>query len=115
MKDFEDWKSASQPVFFDRGFPDLVHYAIRFGVELTEFNALSQAKLYNSKVFIFAPWREIFVNDQVRRMTFEASIEIDDLLQKTYREFGYHLVEVPRGSLEDRAQFIIGETKAREK
>lgn len=95
------------PTFFDRGMPDLVHYASRFNVDPAEFEAASKNYLYNQNVFVFAPWKEIFVNDNERRMTFEQTLEFHEVLMKIYRNFGYNLIQVPFDTVEKRKQFIL--------
>jgi predicted ATPase len=112
IKDFESAKSQKRPVFFDRGIPDLVHYAIRFNVAPAEFEATSNKYRYNRNVFVFSPWREIFVNDQVRPMPFEKTIEIQELIIRVYKSLNYNLISVPRGSAEDRVRFILEEVES---
>lgn len=109
IKSFEAAKTQSKTVFFDRGMPDLIHYAHRFNVDPMEFEVSSNKYLYNKRVFLFSPWREIFINDSARKMTFEKSIEFHELLRKTYQELDYELVEVPFGTIEVRVDFILKE------
>ena len=108
VKSFEEAREIREPVFFDRAMPDLVHYAIRFGIDPQEFETASKKHLYSQTVFLFSPWREIFVNDNVRKMSFEKSVEFHELLVGVYKKLGYNLVEVPFGSIETRAEFILG-------
>lgn len=112
IKDFMSPKEQKKPVFFDRGLPDLVHYAIRFNIDPKEFEAAAKSHLYNRKVFVFSPWKEIFVNDNVRKMTFEKSIEFHELLMKVYLELNYQLIEVPFGPVEARVEFVLNEVKS---
>ncbi|MES2801199.1 MAG: AAA family ATPase [Bdellovibrionota bacterium] len=109
VKDFKNVAAVRSPVFFDRGMPDLVHYALRFNIDPTEFEKASKEYCYNKKVFMFPPWKDIFINDSVRKMTFEKSVEFHELLTKVYKELNYDLVEVPFGKIEDRVKFILGE------
>lgn len=110
--DFETAASETRSVFFDRGMPDLVHYAYRFHIETLEFEETSKNYRYNQKVFLFPPWKEIFANDHVRKMTFEKSIEFHELLTKVYQDFGYDLITVPFGDVESRIEFILREVKS---
>ncbi len=41
-----------------------------------------------------------------RRITFEETLRFEKIHQETYRKFGFELVEVERGSLEDRVRMI---------
>lgn len=107
IQDFERSAGLKCPVFFDRGMPDLIHYAIRFSVNPAEFEDSSRQYRYNKTVFVFSPWKEIFVNDNVRPLPFEKTIEIQELLNTVYRRAGYDLVEVPFGPVDDRVDFIL--------
>lgn len=40
-------------------------------------------------------------------MTFDAIIEFHRALERSYEQAGYTLVEVPRGSVEDRVAFVL--------
>jgi predicted ATPase len=65
IQGFEKFQKNTSSIFFDRGMPDLIHYANRFDVDQTEFVRASKQYLYNVDVFIFPPWEQIFVNDSV--------------------------------------------------
>lgn len=107
IKNINEAKAQETLVFFDRGLPDLIHYAVRFEISPIEFELASTQYRYNKNVFIFRPWREIFVNDNVRKMTFEKSIEFHDLLVESYKRQNYNLIEVPFGTVNDRVEFIV--------
>jgi predicted ATPase len=107
VKNFTELEMTAGPCFFDRGIPDLIHYATRFSVDPTLFEDASRKYRYNQKVFLFTPWQEIFINDNERRMTFEKSVEFHDLLVKVYQHCDYSVIEVPHLAFEARAQFIL--------
>lgn len=107
VQGYVDSAVTTEPNFFDRGMPDLVHYAIRFNVDPKEFEDASKKYLYNQNVFVFAPWKEIFVNDNERRMTFDQTLEFHESILKIYRSFGYNLIQVPFGTVDFRKQFIL--------
>ncbi len=111
---FERSKPNIGPTFFDRGMPDLIHYAIRFNVELVEFEKASKEYLYNKTVFVFPPWKEIFVNDSLRGMTFEKSVEFHELLMKIYQRLNYDLISVPFDTSEARSKFILDRVKMKD-
>lgn len=95
------------PAFFDRAIPDTVVYAQRFGVDGKDFEAAAENYRYNPEVFIFAPWKEIFVNDEVRGLSYEMAEQVHELQSVNYRRLGYELVDVPRGNPNFRADFIL--------
>ncbi|MCX6118786.1 MAG: AAA family ATPase [Proteobacteria bacterium] len=82
-------------------------YAIRFCVESREFENAAKMYRYNSAVFVLPPWREIFVNDSERRLSYEMSLAFYRLIVDAYKDSKYNLVEVPMGSIEDRAKFVL--------
>ncbi len=98
------------PVFFDRGIPDLIAYAIRFEVDSSEFERAAKLFSYNPTVFLFPPWKEIFVNDNERKISFENSLIFHQTLVERYQKLNYDLVEVPFSSIAERAQFIVART-----
>jgi predicted ATPase len=107
-QDLREASATEQVVFFDRGIPDLVAYAIRFNVEHEEFEEVARVKKYNGRVFILPPWEEIFVNDELRKLPYEEALKFHNELVKSYQKLGYQLLEVPRLSVEKRAEFILG-------
>ena len=60
-------------------------------------------------MFVLAPWQEIFTSDSERYENFEQAIEIHEHLLQTYMRFGYQLIDVPFGSIENRSDFILEE------
>ncbi|WP_461636736.1 AAA family ATPase [Labilibaculum euxinus] len=91
--------------FFDRGLPDIIAYVRRGGltVPLKYFKKSDQ---YNKTVFLAPPWKEIFINDAERPESFEDAKEISVFLKNTYEELGFTVIELPKYSVAERAQFI---------
>ena len=58
-------------------------------------------------VFFFQPWKEIYETDNERYETYEESLEINHFLIKTYSKYNYNLINVPYGSINDRANYIL--------
>ena len=95
------------PVFLDRGLPDVVAYMDYFDTDYPEvFNETCKNNHYD-KIFILPPWKEIYKSDNERYESFEEALKISSYLYSTYRRFGYEPVEVPKLSVEDRTQFIL--------
>lgn len=94
-------------VFLDRGVPDVVAYLN--GTDIAYGDNYNQA-CTNTKydvVFIFPPWEEIHSNDNERYEDFEEAKRLHNLLDKTYRDFGYTPIIVPTGTVEERTNFIL--------
>ena len=95
--------------FFDRGIPDIIAYLRVAGLPVAEkyISALHQYP-YQHTVFLLPPWQAIYVQDSARWQTFEEAEAIYRSLGETYRSAGYHIIELPEGTVEQRAQFILG-------
>ena len=107
----ESQLSRSHCAFFDRGIPDIIAYAARFGVNHEPFTAAARLHRYETCVFVLPPWQDIFVPDDLRRMTFKEYVAFHDLIVTAYEESGYHLIQVPFASVEDRADFVLNESR----
>jgi predicted ATPase len=60
-----------------------------------------------SKVFVLPPWEEIYESDEARYENFEQAKLIFDHLKETYQKYNYNLIEVPKGTIEERIKFIL--------
>ena len=103
----EATKTKEKIVFFDRGIPDIQAYLSFSNTKIPKlFLKKSTSYTYNT-IFHFSPWKEIHTTDNERYETFEQTKMIDNHLIKTYTSLGYTIINVPFGSLEQRANFII--------
>jgi predicted ATPase len=108
VRSYQMIRKEDCPVIFDRGIPDVAAYLNL--MQLPVPGLIQKAVLdfkYNRKVFIAPPWLEIFTQDTERKQTFEEAIATYDMLVKTYKKYGYELVELPLLSVEERADFVI--------
>jgi len=105
---FKDAKSVKKEhVFLDRGLPDVLAYMDYANSEYPKyFTDVCEQHTYN-KVFVLAPWQEIFVSDSERYENFDQAVEIHHALLDTYERFGYQLTDVPFGNVPSRADFIL--------
>ncbi|MBO6879661.1 ATP-binding protein [Winogradskyella sp.] len=110
LQQFKDaGKATESVVFLDRGLPDVLAYMDYIGDKYPQyFIDVCNTNTYDF-VFVLAPWQEIFTSDSERYENFEQAIEIHKHLLKTYMRFGYQLIDVPFGSIEDRSDFILKE------
>jgi predicted ATPase len=94
-------------VFFDRGVPDVVGYLRLMKLHVPDYmDRAARTFRYNRRVFIAPPWKEIFVEDQERKQDFAEAVRTYEVLAATYIEYGYELVELPRVSVAERADFV---------
>jgi predicted ATPase len=109
LRAYEENVGRERPFFFDRGLPDVLCYARLIGSpEAETIAAVCQRFRYNQIVFIAPPWEEIYVTDLERKQTFAEAIATHELMVRVYEELGYRLVELPRVSARERAQFMVG-------
>ena len=107
VAEFEEAKKRQGPVFFDRGIPDLIAYAREFKVDPLEATKAAKQYRCHSQVFVLSPWKEIFVNDDLRTLTFEQSLNFQSLVVCGYEECHYNLIQVPNTSIESRIEFLL--------
>lgn len=114
IEDYLDNHAKTETVFFDRGIPDLYSYTSRFcgGLDPKVEKAVTEYR-YNPYVFIFPAWQEIYVHDSERKQDFNEAIETYDAVKQGYTTCGYTLIEVPKFSVKERADFILNEVRAR--
>ena len=105
-------RSADLPVFFDRGIPDLIAYALLYGLDDAPPRSAAHKYRYNPTVFFAPPWKDIYSTDEERRMTYGQAADFGERMRGAYLGLGYTLVELPRESPEERARFILDTVKA---
>jgi predicted ATPase len=99
--------------FFDRGLPDAIAYAHLIGFNLSaELDTLANSCRYNQRVFVFPPWEDIYRTDEERKQNWDEVLQSYDAMSQMYERYGYRLIEVPAGTPEARADFILQEAAA---
>lgn len=94
-------------IFIDRGIPDVIAYMDYIGNPVPAFfDDACKTHIY-SKIFILPIWKKIYVSDSERYESYEQAILIQKHLIKTYKKYGYELIDVPKDTVENRLQFII--------
>lgn len=105
---YEKMQEEEHAIFFDRGIVDLYGYSKAFCGELSLDVVNATAKYrYNQTVFIFPPWREIYVQNKERKQGFEEAIFTYNVLKKAYSDCDYYVVEMPKISIRKRIDFIL--------
>jgi len=94
-------------VFFDRGLIDAA-VALEHLTGEPVVEALDRAHRYHRRVFLAPPWPEIHFVDQARRHGMDEAIAEYDRLRAAYPALGYDVVVLPRTSVSDRADFVLG-------
>jgi predicted ATPase len=108
QKQFLEADSLHQKiVFFDRGLPDVVAYLDYLESSYPDsFKTICSKHTYD-KVLILKPWKAIYEQDNERYETFEQALIIHDFLVKTYTDYGYPIIDIPFGTVEERLEFIL--------
>jgi predicted ATPase len=99
---------TEEVIFFDRGIPDLYSYSDRFcgGVTSVIKEAVNYYR-YNTKVFLFPPWQEIYCHDMERKQDFQEAIETYYAVKEGYTTCGYEVIVMPKESISVRSDFIL--------
>ncbi|CAA7197196.1 AAA family ATPase [Chryseobacterium potabilaquae] len=94
--------------FFDRGILDSICYMKMEKIPISE-KVIELIKLYsfNKNVFILPPWKEIYETDNERKQNWNEAESTYQKMNETYQEFGYHTIEVPKLTTQERIKFIL--------
>ncbi len=108
VESFLNLEKTTQPTFCDRGIPDVLCYArIIQLADIKEIVAAREKFRYNQKVFLLPPWPEIYTTDAERKQTLDEAVETYQAMYRAYQDCGYEIVELPRDTVEARADFIV--------
>jgi predicted ATPase len=105
LRNYED-AHGSRLAFYDRGLPDIVAYAYRFKVSPERCELEATTNKYEATVFVAPPWQEIFVNDEVRRASFDDYLLFHRSILNIYKKLGYSIRVLPKSSVQERVEFI---------
>ena len=106
IEKYETARRSGDMVIFDRGVPDCVVYAARAGADPAASLAAVDTYRYQPHVLFLEPWSDIYETDEERTMSFDDTVSFGETLREVYERSGYTLVDVPRGSVDDRAAFV---------
>ena len=96
------------PVFFDRGFLDAICYAVLIRSDISmKMKIYARNWRYSKRVFMLPPWREIYVSDNERKQNWEEAVLTYKEMKAIYKRWGYEVVEVPKKTDGERADFIL--------
>jgi predicted ATPase len=110
--DFNAFPEADY-AFYDRCLLDVLSYLVLDQQpSYASLNQDIQNHRYFEQVFILPPWQEIFTKDDERMEDFEETVQAYEIIKQTYTAHGYHVVELPKTSVESRVQFILDHLKS---
>ena len=97
-----------EPIFFDRGMLDAICYMRMESIPISEDIIRTLKRYtYRKKVFILPAWKEIYSQDNERKQSWEEAECTEVEMKRTYLEFGYEVIEVPKVAVSERCQFIL--------
>ena len=106
IEKYEAARSRGERVLFDRGIPDCVVYATLAGADPAPSLEAVDVFRYEAEVLFLEPWSEIYTTDDDRVMSFDDTVSFSDALRNVYGRSGYLLVDVPRATIDARADFV---------
>ncbi|RIJ23471.1 ATPase [Henriciella barbarensis] len=96
------------PVFFDRSAIDALAHFERLSIQTpTNLKSLGETCLYDRTVFFAPPWADLYVQDDERPLPFEEAVQEYNWLRLAYPARGYRLIDLPKTSVEARADFVL--------
>jgi predicted ATPase len=114
MRSYQEAQQQTGVVFFDRGVIDVLGYLCLLGQAIPEpMLAAAEQFRYNRLVFLAPPWEQIFHRDRERKQDFEEAVRTYDAMVAAYTRYGYELLELPRVSVKERLDFVLGEVARR--
>ncbi len=103
----------NQIQFLDRSMVDLIGYMHFAGKEAPEHYQEEALKVgYAKKVFYLPIWTDIYTTDEERKESVEEAEKIDQALYNAYHNLGFELIEVPKGPVSERVEFILNSCQA---
>lgn len=109
IADYDRLAAETNRVFFDRGLMDM--YGTNGVPSSPALIEAIRTRRYNSRVFVFPPWREIYVTDSERRQGWSEMEAVFAQIMRTLPELGYAPVVLPKASVEDRAAFVLAQAR----
>jgi predicted ATPase len=96
-------------LFFDGGLLDALGMLDDAGLKAdTDVKRLLDEFTFSRTVFVFPPWKEICTTDSERDQSFEEAVAVHARVKQWYERCGYDLIEVPRMSVGQHCEFIVG-------
>lgn len=101
-------QSINAPVFFDRSAIDAIAHLERLAIPVApDLRALADQCIYSAPVYFAPPWEALYIQDDERPLSFEDAVREYDWLRLAYPARGYPIIDLPRTSVETRADFIL--------
>ena len=101
-------KKTISTSFYDRSMIDVIAYLNYWKITYPiDWNRIIKKSNYTKKIFYTPVWKDIYKKTNTRLESYEESKIIDHFLKKTYLDFKYTLIKVPKVNINERVNFII--------
>ncbi|GBC75209.1 hypothetical protein HRbin06_00525 [archaeon HR06] len=107
---FEEASPKEGIIFLDRGIVDGIAYFWFYNLEPPEELIIEAKRNRYDLIFFLKPLTN-YKKDKVRWEDWKAARKIQKLIEKAYKFFGYEIIKVNNGNLEDRVKFVLNKVK----
>lgn len=113
LRSYHEAEALAGPAVMDRGIPDIVGYLRLIGLSVPRhIEAAAWRFRYNGTVFLAPYWDAIFAQDAERKQDPKEAEATARMMAETYAGLGYRVIELPRTSVEARADFVMERLQA---
>lgn len=99
-------KKSEEAIVFDGSVLDIIAWRKLLGRKTDNFEYTIEDFIFEKKVFIPPPWKEIYFENDARPFKFVESARISNAIAKFYEKLGYEVIMIPKLSPMKRAQMI---------
>ena len=97
----------SDITFFDRGVHEIIAYLNFIKIKYDNYFIESAKKIVYDKIFILPPWKDIYINDNVRYESFDQCKQIHEEIVKVYKELKVEIIVLEKNSVPNRIDNIL--------
>lgn len=107
IKQYVQAQQSSEPVFIDRGIPDITAYLNYKNDDYPEeFDQANEDYRYDL-IFLFPLWEDIYESDNERYESLKEAEIIQKHLEDSYQDLGYRFISMPKTTIKERVKFIL--------
>lgn len=107
LNTYKQFQEGNDAVIYDRGIPDVIAYSDCFGLNRGAEVRASKLFRYEPTVFYAPPWKEIYKQDEERRIDFNEAKDFGKNLFQVYKALGYQLEYIPFDAIDKRVTYIM--------
>lgn len=113
IRNYEAVEPAAGLCFCERGVVDALGMMLESGaLPPHEVAALLARYPYDRTAFVLPPWEAIYTRDSERDQSFAEAVVVHGMILRWYKQCGYALQELPRTTVQARAEHVLHVTAA---